>query len=630
MGIPVEPDKYQQAWQAHTFRTRVAFDADVLLNAMRQRHLQGARALTSGLTLVILSYLPVCILVGVAARVPWTWYLTQAAILLGVGLTVIRATRKQRPRDSDQSLLCNVQASVDQVEQDIRSLRNAWWSPLPIAAVVLSDFIYLAWLNPRPAFVGGTVFVFVIFLAAGFLLYYTGRFVIRRQYEPRRQELLALLAGLEGDATGEVPGESPIFMRPKRVEWSPRRRWFFVGLFYVTCLSLAVFLFWLAGGFAFRHRHRERSPFDDHPRIEGPAGASLGRLITDLRKEKNLVGLAAMVTVDGKLDAAAAGGEREEGSGVPVQIGDRWHLGGITKSITATMIARLVESGRMRWSDSLGKIFPDASVHEDWKPVTLGQLLTDTAGAPANFPDEVLRQRPALGPACTQARRKAVLNVIAQKPAYPPGKKFVYSNVGYTIAAAMAEAATGAAWEDLVRREVFEPLRLTQAGFGPPESGDETLEQPRGHGKAPAGKIPMDDKSENTPIMGPSGMIHMTLANLCTYAGEHLHGELGTGKLLSPATYKRLHTPGFDNQACGWVRKDASAQIPCTVYWHNGSNTFWYALVVFAPEKKMVVAVVSNDGDWGSAEAAAWEVVKECLASGLSRQVALRGAGDPK
>ncbi len=186
----------------------------------------------------------------------------------------------------------------------------------------------------------------------------------------------------------------------------------------------------------------------------------------------------------------------------------------------------------------------------------------------------------------------------------------------------MAEKATGKTWEDLVKREVFEPLKLTEAGFGPPKSANATLEQPRGHRKVFPGKVAVDDTTDNTPIMGPSGNVHMTLANLCTFAREHLHGELGTGKLLSPATYKRLHTPAFDHYAYGWLRKDPSAEIPCTVYWHNGSNTMWYALVAFAPEKKMVVAVVSNDGDSESAEAAAWEVVKKSLAGDLTRPVA--------
>src|SRR3990172_8180699 len=102
----------------------------------------------------------------------------------------------------------------------------------------------------------------------------------------------------------------------------------------------------------------------------------------------------------------------------------------------------------------------------------------------------------------------------------------------------------------------------------------------------------------------------MTLSDLCTYATEHLHGELGTGKLLSAETYKRLHAPELDDYACGWLRKDPSAEIPCTVYWHNGSNTMWYALVVFIPGKNITVAVTSNDGDIVQAESAAWKVVE--------------------
>ena len=36
----------------------------------------------------------------------------------------------------------------------------------------------------------------------------------------------------------------------------------------------------------------------------------------------------------------------------------------------------------------------------------------------------------------------------------------------------------------------------------------------------------------------------------------------------------------------------------------------WYALVVFIPETKMVVAVTSNEGNIAQAEAAAWRIVK--------------------
>jgi CubicO group peptidase (beta-lactamase class C family) len=340
------------------------------------------------------------------------------------------------------------------------------------------------------------------------------------------------------------------------------------------------------------------------------AEAPLAKLIIRLRKERDLVGLGAMVMVDGKIVAAATDGERKLGSGVWLEIGDRWHLGGITKSITATMIARLVESGRMKWSDSVGECFPEASIHEDWKAVTLRQLLTDTAGAPVNFSSALRFNRPAPGPDCTLARREAVREVIATKPANPPGERFTYSNVGFTIAAAMAEKATGATWEDLVRREVFEPQSLDGAGFGPPTSTDDALVQPRGHVVLLGGKFPVSDSVDNSPIIGPAGRVHMTLGDLCTFAMDHLRGDLGKGKLLSAETYKLLHTPELNQHACGWLKKEPGEEIPYTVYWHNGSNTMWYALVVFIPEKNMVVAVTSNDGDVENAGVAAWEIVK--------------------
>jgi CubicO group peptidase (beta-lactamase class C family) len=333
-------------------------------------------------------------------------------------------------------------------------------------------------------------------------------------------------------------------------------------------------------------------------------------LVSELRKRKKLVGLAARVMVDGEVVATAADGERRRGSNVPIGLGDRWHLGSITKSITATMIARLIESGQMQWSDSVGQRFPDAAIHEDWKPVTLRQLLTHTAGAPSNFSLRVRLIRPALGPECTKERRQAVMNVMARKPAHRPGKKYGYSNVGYTIAGAMAETVTGVSWEDLVKREVFEPLELTGAGFGPPKSPSQTLDQPRGHRGMLDWKTSASDKEDNTPIMGPAGSVHMTLRDLCTYATEHLRGELGTGKLLATETYKRLHTPELGDYACGWVVKQPTDDIPHTVYWHNGSNTMWYTLAVFIPGKNMTVAVTANDGDIVRAESAAWAVVE--------------------
>ncbi|MCA9238288.1 MAG: beta-lactamase family protein, partial [Planctomycetales bacterium] len=330
------------------------------------------------------------------------------------------------------------------------------------------------------------------------------------------------------------------------------------------------------------------------------------------RQEHNLVALAAMQMVDGKIVAAAADGERAAGSGVPATSDDQWHLGSITKSITATMIARLVAAGDMSWDETVGDSFRDfAELDDGWRKVTLAQLLTHASGAPANLSPLANLVRPEEGAERTEARRRAAELVLGQPPLGAPGEKFAYSNAGYTIAGVMAEQATGETWENLVRREVFGPLQLASAGFGAPRWGD-PLDQPRGHLAGVTPRAPVVGIEDNTPLMGPAGTIHMTLHDLCAFANEHLQGERGKGILLTQEAYRRLHTPVLGDYGYGWVCVPGDEAGTRAHVWHNGSNTMWYALVVLVPDANSVVAVASNDGDIDSAQAAAWQIVEQC------------------
>lgn len=610
----MDPDKYQQAWQANAAQTNITINSDLLFKEV-QRSRQNFLSVIFRRDLVevgiALLLLPYWFYQGIRSSLPWTWYLTVPALVWVAGFILI--DRKRHPQATCQpgeSLRQCVWESLAQVEHQIWLLRNVfWWYLLPFSISVMAFFVHVAWLSSNRwwEFLAGVLFLGLFLLVVYGAIYLMNQRAVREQLEPRRRELLTLLASLSDEVVGrdaESADHSPSTDSPTtEAKPTTARR---------AVVKTVIGLLGLVGTVTLvvvsMDREVRDSQYTGLARSSGSSGDALARMITDQWKERKLVGLAAMVMVDGQIESAAAQGERMAGSGAPLEITDRWHLGGITKSITATMIARLVESGQMRWSDTVGTYFPEASVHDDWKPVTLKQLLTDTAGAPRSFPSDVSHQRTAVGPECTQARRVAVLNVLAEKPAEPPGEQNTYSNVSVTIAAAMAEKATGATWEDLVKREVFEPLKLEGAGFGPPRSSAR-LEQPRGHRTRLAEKIAVDDKADNSPIMGPSGSVHMTLNDVCVYATEHLRGELGDGKLLMAETYQLLHTPELNQYASGWIRMETRGMAPSAMYWHNGSNTMWYALIVFIPEKTMVIAVTSNDGDTESAEAAAWKIV---------------------
>ena len=348
---------------------------------------------------------------------------------------------------------------------------------------------------------------------------------------------------------------------------------------------------------------------DDAPSV---TNERLEKVVSRLRKERKLIGLGAMIMVDGKTIASGVDGERKKGSGVLLEIDDRWHIGSITKSITATTIARLVEKEKLNWSTTVGDCFgEDTGIHSEWKSVTLVELLTHTSGAPANFPASTQFKRPPEGKERVDARREAVLAILEKKPGSKPGESFKYSNVGFTVAGAMAEKKTGTSWEDLVRQEVFAPLKLEQAGFGPPKDDKKPLDQPRGHQKVAFFKRAVGVDEDNSPIMGPAGTVHMTLANLCTYGTEHMLGENGKGNLVNAETYRRLHTAKGNDYAFGWVVPKKNQWTKQRIIWHNGSNTMWFALLVILPESNAVIGIASNDGDIAGAQAAAFEIVEE-------------------
>jgi CubicO group peptidase (beta-lactamase class C family) len=599
-------DIFQKAWQSQSSQTRVTIDSDLLRREV-QRSEQTFRAMiskrNSSEVIVGLLMLPLWFFLGHWLSLPWTWYLGIPAITWVILFIVIDRTRHNRlPSEPGEPLLDCVKISLTQVEHQIWLLRNVfWWYLLPFTIAIMAFFTQVAWQRSA----GFWTFIAALAPQAIFLLllygfvYWLNQHAVRQTLLPRCEELLTLRASLGDELTGERASTTS-------VDQIQNPGVFRQALLVTTLSVVAVGLMFLAD-FVFQAQVVRI--------LKGSRGtpAQFAKLITDLREEKHLVGLGAIVMVDEKIVAWAVNGERRWGSGIPITRGDAWHLGGIANSITATMIARLVESGQLQWTTTIGECFPEAQIHEDWKPVTFQELLTHTASAPPLPPDEVISLKLPLGPECTRARREIVLKMLANKPDHPPGTKYAYSNVDATIAAAMAEKITGTNWEDLVKREVFQPLAISSAGFGPPSSPNGSLAQPLGHVPYLGGKVPVSDTDDNTMIIAPAASAHMSLADLASYANEHLRGQQGNGKLLSRETYERLHTPRLHNYAYGWGKKEPSEELPYTVYWHNGANTMWYALVVFIPEHNMVVAVAANDGDWPSGEAAGWEIVKSSV-----------------
>ena len=337
-----------------------------------------------------------------------------------------------------------------------------------------------------------------------------------------------------------------------------------------------------------------------------------------VRQQHGVVGLAgAIVTSEGLVDVAAVG-NRSLGSHVPVTIHDKWHLGSITKSMTSTLAAVLVEQGTLAWTTTLEEAFPDIAptFHDDLRPVPIEPMLAHRGG----FTND-LRQFAtwndmfgSTDPLPVQ-RRAFVAEVAATAPEFPPLRTYHYSNVGYMIAGAMIESVTGGTWEALMHSHVFAPLGMNDTGFGAPGVAG-AMDQPRGHsgqGGALTAIEPNSPNADNPAGIGPAGTVHAPMQDLARYVAMHLAGEQGVADLLQPETIQRLHTPaeGF-TYASGWVvtsREWAGGRALA----HSGSNLRWYAVVWMAPGRDFAVVAATNQGGdiaFEATDLTAWRLIQ--------------------
>lgn len=290
---------------------------------------------------------------------------------------------------------------------------------------------------------------------------------------------------------------------------------------------------------------------------------------------------------DGQITLSVSGG-RANGFDVEVGQSDRWHLGSLTKSMTAVLAARLVEQGAISFDDTIGARLDGAA--EALQAVTLEHLLHHRGALAANVPPKVAIRLQGLEDTTPAPElRRQYLAAVLEDAVLAAGS-FLYSNAGYVAAAAMMEAATGRTWEDMMREEVFAPLNLTSPGFGPPGVSTDAPDQPWGHAKS--GEVvafPPEKASDNILALNPAGRVHMSLIDFLNYITAHAR----RAPILKPESWARLHKPVVDasaSYAMGWIAPSD------TVRMHSGSNTLWFATGGFNARGD-AIAIVTNIGN---------------------------------
>ena len=341
-------------------------------------------------------------------------------------------------------------------------------------------------------------------------------------------------------------------------------------------------------------------PSAEPPSAEPPSAETLSAALEAILAEAGAPAVAAAIfSVDGTIIDAAAIGVRRSGESTPVTVDDRFHLGSDVKAMTAALLGRLQEQGRgVSFDTTLSEAFPHGvAIHPDYAAVTLAQLLSHTGGiddAVELDPDDSVLALPV------EEQRAVIARLLLEMPPpIEPGTSSHYANLGYVVAGAALETATGMAWEELMRAELFEPLGMESCGFGAP--GADGSEAPWGHD---ASGTPIDPTQPDTeiwrdPVIGPAGTVYCAMADWVKFLSELMRGLEGESDFLSRSTVERIFTPadvpyeGDPNgkYAFGWGVYESPFGA---IYTHDGSNGLWYASVYLFPGLGTGRIAVSN------------------------------------
>jgi CubicO group peptidase (beta-lactamase class C family) len=284
-----------------------------------------------------------------------------------------------------------------------------------------------------------------------------------------------------------------------------------------------------------------------------------------VQREGRAPALVAGVVRDGALVWSAGRGD------VPEPHTDvQFRLGSISKTVTAVVVLRLRDEGRLGLDDPLDRHLPGTPFGDR----TIGQLLSHLAGASAESPGEWWERSPGGSLEDLDVREDAVVLGAA--------RRFHYSNLGFGLLGELAARMRGGSWEDVVRTEVLEPLGMTRTTPRP------VAPAAQGWAVHPWADVVLPEPEHSAGVMAAAGQLWATLADLGRFAAFLLGDTAG---VLASATLEEMAVPaGIDSAAPGWSSYGLGVQVlrvdGRTLVGHGGSMPGFLAGVFVDPEER--------------------------------------------
>ncbi|MDH3734235.1 MAG: serine hydrolase [Gemmatimonadota bacterium] len=319
---------------------------------------------------------------------------------------------------------------------------------------------------------------------------------------------------------------------------------------------------------------------------EGPdLSVQIDALVTEEALSHGVPGVAVTVVSDGVVTHLRGYGRADLETGRAVNAATPFNVASITKPFTGATVQLLAREGAVGLDEPAATYLDDLPTR--YAAITVRQLLTHTSGIARDLRTENLDD-----PSADEYRARLDTATASAEP----GRRFEYSNTGFTVLGWLVEAVEGRPLGEVYGDRMLVPAGLLQARYREPlEAGPER-----------ARPYDVDSLGRATPapyVSGGhgSGGLSMSAADFAAFGRSLQDGSLLPGLALEAAWTPGRLADGSqaavrmnaddDGYGMGWFLTSVEGRRLVT---HGGGISGYSANLYHFPEQRLTIAVIAN------------------------------------
>lgn len=322
--------------------------------------------------------------------------------------------------------------------------------------------------------------------------------------------------------------------------------------------------------------------------------AYLEQRLEQARVDSHVPGMAIAIVKGDRVIYTHGFGVSDMDTNTPVTPDTVFAIGSSTKAFTATLVAMLVDEGKMDWDDPVTRHLPDFVLQiegaKDGEVVTIRDLLAHRSG---------FARMGVLWGANTIPRASVLAYATKALPVAPFRTAFHYNNVTYMAAGEASAKVAGVSWEQLLQSRLLGPLGMTHTNS---DYASAQADPALSLGYTWRDDLGMFEPApmRNLDSIAPAGAINSSVVDMAHWLRFNLaRGEYEGQRLVSEAALTQIKTsqieiaPGKLDYGMGWMLSEWQGHA---VVEHGGNIDGFSASVAMLPDDDLGMVLLTNAG----------------------------------